>query len=187
MDFSLEEALIGNGPVLLHTLWVGSLAYFGLIVWLRIFGKRTLSKWNSFDFVVTIALGSILASTLLNQSTSFLQSMLAFGLLIGFQFIITWLSVRTGIIPALVKSEPTLLTFKGEMIDSALREERVTPGEILAAIRLSGYGCLSSIDAVVLETDGSFSVIKDVNIHQATALKDVRGFKRRALSRLAEP
>jgi uncharacterized membrane protein YcaP (DUF421 family) len=46
------------------------LAYFCLILLLRISGKRTLSKMNAFDFVVTIALGSILATVLLNKSVA---------------------------------------------------------------------------------------------------------------------
>ncbi len=48
-------------------LIVGNLAYVALIIFLRVSGKRTLSKWNAFDFVVTIALGSILASVVVSK------------------------------------------------------------------------------------------------------------------------
>lgn len=167
---------------MLHTLIVGTLAYFGMIVWLRVSGKRTLSKWNSFDFIVTIALGSILASATLSKSTSFLQSVVSVGLLVGLQFLITWVSVHTSAVQALIKSEPTLLLFKGKFIESALKSERVAKGEVLAAIRLSGNDSLENIDAVVLETEGSFSVIKSVDIRSASAFRDVRGFKEQASS-----
>lgn len=178
MDFSLEQALIGSWSSIANTLLVGTLAYFGTIVWLRVSGKRTLSKWNSFDFIVTIALGSILASAVLSKSTSFLQTMAAIALLVGLQFIITWLSVHTSAIQSLIKSEPSLLLFKGKMIEDALTKERVAKGEVLAAVRLSGQCCIEDIDAVVLETDGSFSVIPSLDAEKATAFRDVRGFKK---------
>ena len=156
-----------------HTAIVGVLGYVGIIILLRISGKRTLSKWNSFDFIVTIALGSILASLLLSESTSLSQGILAFALLIFAQFVLSWLAVRSPWIQRFVKSEPSLLFYQGEFRAAALRDERVSKGEILAAIRVSGCGDLHAIKAVVLETDGSFSVIQQLGDH--SALQDVRG------------
>ncbi len=180
MDYSLTQGLFGSWSSILHTLVIGSLSYFGLIVWLRISGKRTLSKWNAFDFVVTIALGSVLASAMLNKSTPLSQAMVGFGLLVGYQFLLTWLSVRTPFIQRLIKAEPTLLTFKGRLLDSALKDTRVAKGEVLAAIRNQGHSSIEEVDAVVLETDGSFSVVKKVDINTASAFRDVRGFKENA-------
>lgn len=177
MDYSLVSDLLGERASILHTLVVGTLSYLGVIVWLRISGKRTLSKWNSFDFVVTVAFGSVLASSLLSTNTSFLQAMLAVGMLVIFQYILTWLSVRTIIVQRLLKAEPTLLVFKGEFLQKLMKEQRVAEGEVLAAIRASGGGSVKDIDAVVLETNGNFSVVKNLDIHNASALQDVRGFR----------
>lgn len=182
VDYSLTNDLLASWASLFHTLIAGTLSYVGLIVWLRISGKRTLSKWNAFDFVVTIALGSILASALLTKSVSLVQTMVAIGLLVVFQFVLTWLSVRSDIVQNLIKAKPTLLFFKGEFLEHWLKQERVAKGEVLAAIRLSGGSNLNDIGAVVLETDGSFSVIKDLNANESSALRDVQGFREKALS-----
>ena len=88
---------------------VGSLAYLALIVLLRVSGKRTLSKMNAFDFVVTVALGSTLATVLLSKDVALVEGVVAFMLLIGTQYLITWLSVRSGVVRQLVKSEPSLI------------------------------------------------------------------------------
>ena len=181
MDYSLTQDLLGSGPQLLHTLIVGTLSYFGTILWLRISGKRTLSKWNSFDFIVTIAMGSILASAILSKSTSLAQAMVGFGLLVFFQFLLTWLSVRTQAVQNLIKAEPTLLLFKGRMLDDVLKKQRIAKGEVLAAIRVNGSSSIEEIDAVVLETDGAFSVIPNLNIETASAFRDVSGFKEQAI------
>ncbi len=179
-DYSLTQDLLASWASLFHTLITGTLSYIGLIIWLRVSGKRTLSKWNSFDFVVTIALGSILASALLTKSVSLVQTMVAIGLLVGFQFILTWLSVRSSIVQTLIKAKPTLLFFKGEFIEHLIKQERVAKGEVLAAIRVRGGSNLNDIGAVVLETDGTFSVIKDLDVNEANALRDVQGFREKA-------
>lgn len=181
MDYSLTKDLLGDWSQLLHTLVVGTLSYFGLIVWLRVSGKRTLSKWNSFDFVVTVALGSILASAILSETTPFSQAMLGIGLLVLFQFVLTWLSVRTKIVQRLIKAEPTLLVFKGNFLEDVLKSKRVAKGEVLAALRIQGHSCVEDIGAVVLETNGNFSVIKDLDLSTATAMRDVRGFREEAV------
>ncbi|ACB51011.1 hypothetical protein cce_1661 [Crocosphaera subtropica ATCC 51142] len=161
---------------LFNTAIVGILAYVGIIILLRISGKRTLSKWNSFDFVVTIAFGSILAAMLLSSNTSLAQGLLGFGLLVLFQYLLTWIAARSPIIQQLIKAKPTLLLYQGKILDSALKNERVSEGEILAAIRASGISSVEDVEAVVLETDGSFSVIKEKPSHSDSAFKDVQGY-----------
>ncbi len=124
------------------------MVYVGLIVCLRVTGKRTLSKWNAFDFVVTIALGSTLASAFLSKSVALTEGILAVAVLVGLQFIITWLSVRFSSIRHLVKGEPTLLLDHGKFLRSALLSQRVTESEVRAAVRAAGIAALEDVSAV---------------------------------------
>jgi len=159
---------------LLRTLMVGVLGYLGLVVFLRAFGKRTLAKLNAFDLVVTVALGSTLASMILSRDVALAEGVLALVVLIGLQFAVTWTSVRVGWIRRAVRSEPTLLLHRGKMLTSAMERQRVTEGELLAAVRSSGSASLESVEAVVLETDGSLSIVSPPEKGQAaTSLNDV--------------
>ena len=106
----MEGVFFDGWAVLGRTAAIGMLAYAILIVLLRASGKRKLSKMNAFDFVVTVALGSTLASLLLNKDVSLAQGALAFAL--------------------------------------------------LAAVRAAGMRSLGDAESVVLETDGSFSVVR---------------------------
>jgi uncharacterized membrane protein YcaP (DUF421 family) len=159
---------------IVRILIVGVLAYAALIIFLRVSGKRTLSKWNAFDFVVTIALGSTLASVIISKDVVLIEGVIAFALLIGLQFVITRLSVRFDSIKNVVKAEPTLLFDKGEFLPEAMRRQRVAESEIRAAIRSNGLAAIESVEAVVLETDGTFSVVKKSANDSRTALKDVK-------------
>ncbi|WP_422016236.1 DUF421 domain-containing protein [Reyranella sp.] len=140
---------------------VGTLAYAALIVFLRLSGKRTLTKLNAFDLVVTVALGSTLASVLLDKSITLAEGAVAFGLLILLQYILTWSSVRWRPFEKAVKSEPTLLFHRGEFLSEAMRRQRITQSEVLSAVRSSGKADVRGIRAVVLENDGSLSVIQE--------------------------
>jgi uncharacterized membrane protein YcaP (DUF421 family) len=98
---------------------------------------------------------------------------LALALLIGLQLAIAWLSVRSERVQEFVKAQPRLLLHRGRVLPVALREERVTEEEVRAAVRAQGIGSLGEVDAVVLETDGSFSVLKQAG--DGTALGNVAG------------
>jgi len=158
---------------LIRIFIVGVLAYAALIIFLRVSGKRTLSKWNAFDFVVTIALGSTLASVVVSKDVVLIEGVIAFALLIGLQFVITRLSVKFDFIKNVVKAEPTLLFDKGEFLPEVMRRQRVAESEIRAAIRSNGLAAIEEAEAVVLETDGTFSVVKKSANDSRTALKDV--------------
>lgn len=142
-----------------RTLIVGVLAYTALVLLLRTTGKRTLSKLNAFDLVVTVALGSTLATVLLSKDVALAEGLLAFGVLIGLQFAVTWTSLRSPRFESVIKAEPRLLLYKGRFLDNEMRRERVTRDEIMAAIRQQGHAGAEATRSVVLETDGSLSVV----------------------------
>lgn len=138
---------------------VGTLAYVGLVVLLRVTGKRTLSKLNAFDLVVTVALGSTLATVILSSETSLAAGLTAFALLCFLQYAATFSSVRSRRIQQLIKGEPALVYHQGAFLPAAMKRERVTREEVEAAARGAGRAGLAEVESVVLETDGSFSVI----------------------------
>lgn len=142
-------------------LVVGTLAYLALVFILRVSGKRTLSKLNAFDLVVTVALGSTLATMLLSKDTALVEGVLALALLVFLQYLIAFLSVRSRGFQRLIKAEPALLVHRGRFLHDVMRQERITREDVLAAIRASGAACTGTV-SVVLETDGSMSVIHAV-------------------------
>jgi uncharacterized membrane protein YcaP (DUF421 family) len=148
------DSWTGLGRVLV----VGTLAYFALVLTLRVSGKRTLSKLNAFDLVVTVALGSTLATVLLSKDVALAEGLLALTLLVLLQFVLAWLSVRSPRVQDLLKSEPTLLLYEGRL-DGAMRQERITREEVLAALRGSGVSEPERAAAVVFESDESISVV----------------------------
>ena len=150
-------------------------AYLALILILRISGKRTLTKLNVFDFVFVVALGSVLATTILSSDTTLADGILAFIVLIGIQITLSWLCVTSHTMDSWINGQPTLLLHRGKFLESVMRRERVTKEEVLAAIRNSNVRKFDEIDAVVLETDGTFSVVWQYDDGKKSSLMDVKG------------
>lgn len=156
-----------------RVLLVGSAAYLTLVGMLRLSGKRTLAKLNAFDLVVTVAVGSTLATILLNADVSFVEGVTALALLAALQFVAAIISSRFAAGRAVLTSRPTVLMSQGRFHDGALRRQRVGVDEIRQAIRSSGHGDISKVAVVVLESDGSLSVITSDKIGDGSALAGV--------------
>lgn len=162
-----------------RVLSAGVTSYGLLIVFLRISGKRSLSKMNMFDFVVTIALGSVLATTLLDKKTSLVSGTAALVLLLLLQFLVSWMTVRWNAARNLIKGVPEALYADGRFREEAMLKTRIHRTEILQSIREQGIPSLNQIEAVVLETNGDISVVKKADLDDVPdALNDVNGIKK---------
>ncbi|SCL34623.1 Protein of unknown function [Micromonospora nigra] len=166
--------MVLDNPIdLLRLLVVAMVVYPALVLVLRLSGKRTLSKLNAFDFVVTVALGSTLATILLSRDVSLVEGILALVLLVSLQYLAALIAVRWPRSQGLLKSQPTLLLRDGQLRHDSLRRARVTESEIRQAARSDGSGDLGGLAAVVLETDGSLSVITSDKLGNGSTLADV--------------
>ncbi len=163
-----------NWSQIVTILVTGSLTYVALIGMLRLSGKRTLAQMNAFDFIVTVALGSTLATALLSKDTPLAEGLVGLGSLILLQYILSWIYVRVSWFTKLIKSEPRLLFYRGEFKNQAMREERIKKEELLQAARSQGILSLEQVEAIVLETNGKFSVIKTASQTSASTLQNVR-------------
>lgn len=144
---------------LLRTLIIGVLGYVGLVLILRVSGNRTLSKMNSFDFVVTVALGSTFATAILQKSVSLTDVLFALALLVGLQFAVTWIAVRSSWFDHVIKSSPVVLFSNGEFLKRRMKAAHVTLDEIKAAMRQQGFSTIQQVQYVLLETNGSIVAV----------------------------
>ena len=155
----VEATLFDSWAGLLRVMLNGTLAYACVVAILRVSGKRTLTKLNAFDLVVTIAIGSTLGTLIVSKEIALAEGVLAVALLVFLQYLITAASVRFPVISGMVKSEPTLLAHNGMFLKDAMLRQRVTQEEILSALRASKISAIEEAAMVVLETDGSISVL----------------------------
>ncbi len=126
----------------------------------RVAGRRTVSQLSAFDALVTIALGSILAGSILARPPSYSRGAVAVVTLVALQVGVGAARQR---LPALRR----ILDFSPETVYSDGREHRsanplgaqLTPDAIDSAIRAAGYDSRRDVALVILEPNGGLSVI----------------------------
>lgn len=166
----MDDLFFNGWQPLLRTMVIGILGYAGGVIILRVSGKRTLAKFNMFDFVITIAFGSLLASMMLSASVSLLQGLTAICTLTALQWGVTSLTSRFSWADRLMKSEPRLLYHNGTILRTALRQERIAESELADTVRDSSLGGLETVTAIILEADGTMSVIPKEKAGEETAI-----------------
>ncbi len=147
---------------------IGTLAYISLLLLLRISGKRTLAQMNAFDFVITVAIGSTFGRLLTAKGVSLAEGITAFGVLIGLQYIVSWLTIKSSAFADLVMASPSLLYFDGQFINKAMREQRLTKKNLLETVRQQGIVSLQDVEAIIMEPVGNITIIKKQKFEQST-------------------
>lgn len=74
---------------LLRIAATAPIVYLLIILFIRLSGKRSTSQMNNLDWIVTVALGSIAASTILLKDIAVAEGILAIGLLLAMQWLLT--------------------------------------------------------------------------------------------------
>ncbi|MGR3512115.1 MAG: DUF421 domain-containing protein [Paracoccaceae bacterium] len=153
------------------------LIYFFVILAIRLSGKRSTSQMNNFDWVVTVAMGSIAGSAIILKNVTVIETALSIALLLSLQYCITRAILRFPSVGAIIKAEPALLLHDGRFLEDALERSRVTKAEVRAAIREQGLTAITDVRMVILENDATFSVIPfSEKARDTSALSDVPGY-----------
>lgn len=147
-------------------------SYVLLIALVRWFGNRTISKMNPSDFVVTIAVGSIVANWVLQSPVSLVDGVVAITMILGLQTLTEFLTTHSDTVRKLSEGSPILLAYHGRLLHDVMTREHVNDHELLESLRRHGVGTLEDVEAVVLEIDGSFSVLR--RGERVDALRDVK-------------
>lgn len=156
----LSQPIFFDGWTSLGRIAISAVFVFIVVVLLiRITGKRITSKMNNFDWIVTVAVGSIVASAILLKDVVVLDALVAIGALFAIQYTVTRASVLSERAEDAVKAEPTLLFREGLYLEAAMANQRVTQREVNAAVRSAGIATMADVAAVILETNANFSVI----------------------------
>lgn len=145
---------------ILRGLVLGTVALLLIIVLVRGIGLRSFSKMTAFDFVITIATGSLLATAATaTEWSGFLQTLVAIAALMGVQVALALVRRASDAAGQAMENAPLLLMRDGAFIEAALAESRVKRADVYAKLREANALDLASVRAVVLETTGDISVL----------------------------
>ncbi|MGY9047962.1 hypothetical protein P775_16555 [Puniceibacterium antarcticum] len=151
-----------------------------VIVLTRIQGLRSFSKMSIFDFAMTIATGSLVATAIVDKSLDLSIAIAAIVAIFLFQGIVAWLRVHVHGFRGAVDNTPLLLMAGQKIYTENLATARVTEADLFAKMREANVWNTEQVIAVVLETTGDVSVLRDLNpvpLSRSDVLKGIRGIE----------
>ncbi len=169
---------ISSDPTLdaiLRGLILATVAMIWVILLIRMNGLRSLSKMTNFDFVMTIAMGSLVASaTQVEKVDALVQIMAAMAGLFLFQNITARMRRASDVFEDAAQNDPILLMKDGKICHAALKAERVAVSDLMAKLREANALDMSKVKAVVLETTGDISVLHGDADMDECLIKNIR-------------
>ncbi len=146
--------------IFLRSIFLAPLALLWVMLNVRVVGLRSFSKMTAFDFVVTVATGSLLAGAVTVESwPAFIQNIGAITMLLASQFAIAKMRIADQRIVDIATNDPVWLMKDGMFIEDNLKTTRVTRDDVYAKLREANALQLSEVRAVILETTGDISVL----------------------------
>lgn len=145
-SISLESFLL----ILLSCLGI----YVAVIVYTRIFG----SKMSSFDFAMTVAVGSVIATTILSETVNLIEGCIGLLAIYVLQLSAAYLW-RYKWFGNMIDNRPTLLMDGSHLLEKNMKAVRVTRSDIRSKLREANVVNLSEVKAVIFETTGDIVVL----------------------------
>ena len=150
-----------------HQVWriavTAAVVYVLVVLALRVIGARALAKMSAYDLIVSIALGSLVAAIPLTTSITVSDGFTAIVVFLVLKEVTLWLQARYRTAHHVVRERPHLVVWDGRIIPERVKQLAVSDDEVRAAIRLAGLASVADVQAVVLENDGEWSVIRREN------------------------
>ena len=136
-----------------------ALVYTGLLIGLRLMGKRELGQMTVFDLVVIILIANAVQNAMVGPDESVQGGLLAAGVLLLANRGVAEVRLRWNLWGRLLEGTPTVLVQEGQFLDPALAKEGLERDQVQMAMREHGVADVSEVRLAVLETDGSISIV----------------------------
>lgn len=157
MDGSVWSELGASGQQIATGALAAFAIYLAVIVATRIAGLRSLSKMSSFDFAMTVAIGSLIAAAASGQAPLVTATVGVLVLYAG-QFLVA-VGRRHGLLGGLVDNSPLLLMDGQRILHDNLASARITLDDLHGKLREANVLDYGQVRAVVMETTGDISVL----------------------------
>ena len=155
MDMLFFDNIDKLARIVLTTVMV----YVSIVLVTKASGKRSTSQLNNFDWIVTVMIGSLGASTILLKDIPFIEGISSIFVLYLLQFLVTKYASVSPQFSSFILSEPRIVFYQGQFLPDAMEAERLTRQEIECAMRSEGMNSFDDVEAIVFESDAKLTII----------------------------
>jgi uncharacterized membrane protein YcaP (DUF421 family) len=134
--------------------------YLGLLVLLRLAGKRSFGEMSPFDIVVLILVGGALRSAMIGKDDSFLGPFIAVAAIIAVDKVFATVSTRVPLFNRLFEGRSSLLVQRGKVLPDSLLRHNIPHAAFERELRMHEIRAVEEIDEARIEANGHFTVLK---------------------------
>ncbi len=142
--------------IIIRTLLIYVLLSFSL----KIMGKRQLGELDIGELVTTLLISEVAAIPIDDPDIPLLNAILPILILFSVEIIISSVKNKSDKMKKFVEGEPAYIIYKGKLLQSSLKENRLSVNEFLSQMRQLGIGDITEVNYAVLEQGGKLSVFK---------------------------
>lgn len=152
------------------------LVYFGLLLAMRLAGKREVGQMKPFDLVTLLIISNAVQNAMVGPDTSLVGGLVAAFVILLLNYAVGRARRRYQLAQRLFEGSPTLIVYDGRFVADHMRREDLSEEDVLQAMREHGVDQLSEVKSAVLEVDGSISIIQKEHATKITRTR--RRFRR---------
>ena len=134
--------------------------YAFLLVILRITGKRQVGQLAPFDLVLLLVLSNAVQNSMNGGDNSLVGGLISATTLIALNYTIGFATFRSKKLEALIEGRPQVLVHNGHLFADVMANAQLTQHELDAALRQAGCANIGDCHSVILENNGSVSVVQ---------------------------
>lgn len=169
----MDTLLFDGWNSVLRIVIMSALAYPFLIVLLRMSGKRSITNVNIFDFIITVTYGATLASIITSDKVSFADGAAVLVMLTLLQYLVSKTAAKSKRFSDFIKASPVFLYYEGNFNEKQMQRNRIRKQDLRGKVRQQGLSSFENVEAIVLEGDGSVSIIKKEDVKSKDALEGI--------------
>jgi uncharacterized membrane protein YcaP (DUF421 family) len=138
----------------------GAGVYLGLLILLRLLGKRSFGEMTTFDIVVLMLVGGTLRTAIIGDDKKPMAAIIGVLAIFLIDKAIAWIAARWPLFDRVIEGEASLLARDGRPIEGALRKHDMSEEAFRRALREKGLRDVGDVAEVRLEANGKISVLK---------------------------
>lgn len=130
-----------------------------LLLFIRVMGKRNISRMNAFSFVSYVIIAIISALISVNIITNITFGFIALAVWIVFTIAVDYLSIKSKKVHDLIHGKEAIIIKNGKIMEETLLQLRLSGEELLKELRNKSVFNVADVEFAIMETSGELNVL----------------------------
>ena len=148
---------------MLITFFRAIVLYILVLIVMRLMGKREIGQMQPFELAISIMIADLATIPMTETGIPISNGIFAILGLLLMHLIISMLNIKSTKAREVICGKPTILIYRGKIVQKALKKERFTINELEERLRGNNIFNIGDVEYAILETSGQVTVIPKPN------------------------